>query len=300
MRRYILLLVSLVVSLHAFAQKKPVADKVIAIVPEQPDVLGSLNIKPQATASRGLLTALAGTSVSLAANGIKQLIEKDKAKYTAEHFASTDQLYFYSKVSTQSPLDPEGLQFNGIKVIRLVETKSNSYDTAFVLSLALDLDNPYDIINNSVFRLKLNDFKFYSPKCKVPEMKAGQNLNLDVEIKIRSSWMTEQGVFCNNIELGKFILLLRNVPLDKPRQREMVASLAKDPVKSKLDGYCMMVPRSFGYYKSSNGNFQPCWGQGIYSVDVSIRESSKQRLVVKLLQDNSNDISNGIRQIRVN
>ena len=291
------LLMFLAVSVFGQAAK----EKVIATIDQSEEVISPDKLKVQTgVSSRGMLTSIAGGSISLAAEGIKKLIEMDKAKYTAQYTAALNEMYFYRNLSTESALDPNGIQFDGIRVARLSAPQGKASDTAVYVSLKLDKDNIYEIVNNSNFHLKLNDFRLNAPKCKVPKGKT--TMNLDIEVAIQSSWMTEGGVFYDKIELGKFYYTLRDLPLDPVKQKEFIQRLVNEPKLARLDGRSMLVPRSFGYYidkSPTNNKFTQCWGQGAYSVTFNIRESSKQNFITKIIQDNSGAISDGIKQIKI-
>jgi hypothetical protein len=89
----------------------------------------------------------------------------------------------------------------------------------------------------------------------------------------------------DNIQLGKFYLLLRNAPLDKagPSYTRYYDSLKNKP----LTGRSFIVPRSFGYYKNLSGKVERSFSQGAYSIVVKIKESTKDKFVTKILVDNS-------------
>lgn len=291
---------SLGLALSSLGQKNQ-NEKVIANVDESTVSFLPENLKAQkGVATRGMLSSIAGGGISLAAEGIKKLIEMDKKKYTAEYSAALNELYFYNNLSpgaSGSPLDPSGIQFNGLKIVRLFSEGAKANDTAVYVSLKLDTDNIYEIINNSNFHLKLNDFKLKSPKCKVPKNKS--TINLDIEVSIRSSWMTESGVFYDRIELGKFYYTFRDLPIESKKQKDYIQKMVADPKQARMDGSSMLVPRSFGYYVGKDNQFTQCWGQGAYSVSINIKESSKQNFITKIIQDNSDAISGGIRQIKI-
>lgn len=244
-------------------------------------------------ASRGLITSsVIAQGISLAADGIKKLIEIDKQKYTADYQTSLTDLYFYRNLSLTGAMDPSGIQFDGFEILRMVTTKEGVEDTAVHLSLTVDKEHPYDLINNGIIRLKINDFKLKYSKAKVPDSrwylpwtlvyKKDKYLNMDFEIIFRAKWITTNGILYDNIEIGKFYLNLRQIPLDKEDQKEYADNL----IGSTIDGYSFLVPRSYGYYYDRSDQLLQSFGQGMFNIQVNISEASKEKFVTKVVQDN--------------
>lgn len=257
---------------------------------EKPDVINYASLQMQdvpdmasrGVGSRGPLTGIVGGAVSLASNAVKQMIAKDKKKYNAEYSYGLTDLYFYDQLSVEGPFDPLGLQFSGFKLVRTFENEGRM-DTALTAEFELDAANPYEILNNAMFRLKLKSLQLNYAKAKVP----GNNnyLNMDFEINFNSSYVNSQGALFKNIELGKFYFFLRKAPLDKsqPGYEEYYQNL----VGKKLDGQSFIVPRSFGYHVVGKNNAQPSYSQGAYNITVNVKESSKNTFVNQMIIDNS-------------
>lgn len=268
-------------------------DEVKMKISEKPDVidyasLQQQNIPDMASRSdkgRGEFTGIIGGTISLATNAVKQMIAKDKAKYTAEYTYGLTDLYFYDQLSVEGPFDPLGLQFSGFKLVRTFENQGRM-DTALTAEFELDVVNPYEILNNSIFRLKLKSLQLNYAKAKV----ANNNnfLNMDFEIIFNSSYVNNQGSLFKNIELGKFYFFLRKAPLDKnaPGYDEYYKNLAG----KKLDGQSFIVPRSFGYHITGKNNAQPSYSQGAYNITVNVKESSKNTFVNQMIIDNSGQL----------
>jgi hypothetical protein len=239
-------------------------------------------------ANRGL--PIAG-AISLATSAIKKMIAEDRKKYTASYTFATTDLYFYDQLSTESAFDPVGLQFKGFRLVRTYVNKEGDTDTSFTASFVIDSTRSNEIVNNSIFRLKLQDLTIYKTKAKIT---AGQknSINMDVEITISSSYVNSMGQLFTDVETGKFYLLLRNAPLDKNS-----AGYAEyyNKLKGKsLDGKSFIIPRSYGYYIDQNGESKPCYSQGAYAISVKVKESSKDKFVAKMLLDNSSQIIDGV------
>lgn len=266
------------------------------IIQESADVIAYDKIKAQAVPSlseraeggRAVgLTSLLGTAVSLGTNMVKTMIAKDKAKYTANYSFGLSDLYFYDQLSTESVFDPVGMQFGGFTVVRTFKNSAGKTDTALVARFALDTSRANEIINNSIFRLRLADLDLRYAKAKISKAQK-KNLNLDFEITFRTSYGNEQGQLFDNITLGKFLFNLREAPLDPADPN--YASFYSGIKGKRLDGKSFIVPRSFGYFKDINGNYQKAYSQGAYSIQVKITESANNKFVTELISDNSDQI----------
>lgn len=266
-------------------------------IQEDPNAINYLALKKQdiptmadrtSSLSRGLpITPLVGGAVSLATSAIKQMIANDRKKYIADYSFALTELYFYDQLSTESCFDPVGMQFNGFTLVRTFTNKNGATDTAFIANFALDTTKPNEIINNSIFRLKLKDLKINYTKAKIT---SGQknNINMDIEISFITSYVNDRGQLFDKIELGKFYLNLRNAPLDKNSAE--YAPYYNNLKGQPIEGKSFIVPRSFGYYINGENESARCFSQGAYSIEVKVRESSKDKFVTKILVDNSGKI----------
>jgi hypothetical protein len=264
---------------------------------EGSDVIDYASLKQQsiqtfasrgAGANRGI--PIAG-AVSLATGAIKKMIAEDRKKYTADYSFATTNLYFYDQLSTESAFDPVGLQFKGFRLVRSFVNKEGQTDTAFIASFVIDASRSNEIINNSIFRLKLQDLTLHKTKAKIT---AGQKnaINMDIEITFSTSYVNSMGQLFTDVETGKFYLLLRDAPLDKGSEG---FTAYYDKLKGKnLDGKSFIIPRSFGYYVDQDGQTKPCYSQGGYAISIKVKESSKDKFIAKMLLDNSSQIVDGV------
>lgn len=258
-------------------------------ITEKTDVIDYSTLKEQSVPNlanrgqaRGPMTGIALGAVSLATNAVKQMIANDKKKYTAEYKYALTDLYFYDQLSTENPFDPIGMQFNGFRLVRTFDNKGIT-DTAMIADFELDTANPYEIINNSIFRLRLKNLQLNYAKAKVPSN--NKLLNMDFEITFHTSYVNGQGQLFKNIELGKFFFFLRKAPLDK--NAEGYTAYFENLKGKKLEGQSFIVPRSFGYHMTGQNMAEPAYSQGAYSIEVSVKESSKNTFVNQLIIDNS-------------
>lgn len=237
---------------------------------------------------RGLLAPLAGNMVSLASSAVKQMIANDQKKFLASYQFGLNGLYFYDQLSSENPFDPVGMQFGGFRIVRTFQTKTGTNDTALVADFMIDTVNISEIINNSVFRLRLKSFDLRYAKAKVPAMNKEKILNMDLQISFMTSYVGADGKLYDSVTLGKFYLNLRQAPLDtaSSKYKPYYDSL-KD---SLLTGKSFIVPRSFGYHREPDGQMKPGYSQGAYSIQVKVMETSKNNFVTKLVFDNANSI----------
>ncbi|GAB4094000.1 hypothetical protein [Flaviaesturariibacter terrae] len=266
------------------------SEHVTVKIAEKPDVINYAVLNKQEVPTlaargggRGALTGLAGGAISLASDAIKQMIAKDKAKYNAEYSQALTDLYFYDQLSPQGPFDPIGMQFNGFRMVRTFQNQGRT-DTALVAEFELDTSNPYEIINNSIFRLKLRSLKLNYAKAKVAA-NGRRTLNMDFEITFNSSYVNGDGVLFKNVELGRFYFFLRDAPLDPaaPGFAEYYNNLQG----KRLDGKSFIVPRSYGYRVVGTSATEPSYSQGAYDIHINVKESSKNSFVNTMIIDNS-------------
>ncbi|RYY40115.1 MAG: hypothetical protein EOO08_07205 [Chitinophagaceae bacterium] len=268
-------------------------EHVTVAIAEKPDVINYALMTKQDVPSlaargggRGPVAGLAGGAISLATNAIKQMIAKDKARYNAEYSQAMTDLYFYDQLSTQGPFDPIGMQFNGFRLVRTFQNEGRT-DTALIADFELDTHNPYEIINNSIFRLKLRSLQLNYAKAKVAA-NGKRTLNMDFEIVFNSSYVNGDGVLFKNVELGKFYFFLRDAPLDPsaPGYAEYYNKLQGQP----LEGKSFIVPRSFGYHVVAANATEPSFSQGAYDIHINVKESSRNSFVNTMIIDNSANV----------
>lgn len=251
-----------------------------------------------ASKSRGMMDLL-GQVTSAAVDGVISLVDKEKDKYSASYQNSVGQCYFYNQISESSAFDPTGMQFSGFAFLRSATDNTGKTDTAVYAKFKVDENNAYEIINNSSFKLKLDELKVNYAKAKIMAKKWYQplswfiapeypTLSMDFEINITSSFVTREGGIFNDVQVGKFYLTLRDIPLDKtdPAYNKFYANIKNKAVI----GRSFLVPRSFGYYYDSKRQIKPSYGQGMYNIVVKVNESSRPNFVQTMLFDNSTEI----------
>ncbi|MCF8233292.1 MAG: hypothetical protein K9G67_03930 [Bacteroidales bacterium] len=254
--------------------------------------------------SRGIMI---GDMISLAAEGVKLLIEADKKKYTGEYTWGLSELYFYDRISDVSPFDVSGMQFGGFSLLRTAEVEKEVQDTAFFISFKIVKENPYEIFNNAAFRLEVEDFVMKYAKAKIPVFKwympwtifykKKTTINLDMKITFTATWSGLNSDVNRDREIGSFYLNLREVPLG---DAEKFKAYKEELTGTQLYGGSFIVPRSYGVHLDEQKNFQAVYGRGLYDILVEVTESGKDHFVTKVVQDNSERIVDEVKSGLIN
>ncbi len=237
---------------------------------------------------RGIVTSFL---INKGVQGIQSLIDNRRKKYSADYSFAIKDESFYDQVSTEGPFDPTGIRFKGFTVARVQRSGNNRGDTVFMARFSLDTsgDKITNIMNNGIFKLKLDTFAIKSSRVRLP--KKVKTLNLDFEISFLSSYISSTGQIFQDVPVGKFIYSIRNAPLDPtdPSYASFYSNLPKN--RSACTGQSFLIPRSAGYFKNDETKkIEQCWGDGIYSVRVAVKECSKNSFVDKLIIYSSADV----------
>jgi hypothetical protein len=237
---------------------------------------------------RGIVTTFL---ITKGIQGIQSMIHNRKKKYNSDYSFAIKDESFYDQVSADGPFDPVGIRFKGFTITRIFNHDDQPADTAFLASFAIDTsgDKMSEIMNNGIFRLKLDTFILKSGRVKLP--KHLKNLNMDMEISFLSSYISNNGQINTDVKVGSFVYSIRNAPLDQndPSYKEYYQNL---PKKSPFcTGQSFLIPRSAGYFKNDKSKkVEQCWGEGLFSIKVAVKESSKNTFVDKLIIYNSGDL----------
>jgi hypothetical protein len=253
---------------------------------------------PESEASRGLIsTDLLIQGANLAIQGVGHLIKESQKSYTAEYFGGLNNENFYTANSVNGMMDPEGIQFKGFVFERIFKEKKSQPEVAVRAWFSIDQSKLHDIYFNSKFYLKLDSVSVKYAKVKINEkkwflpwtlfLKTSKTFNLDFEIRVLANWIDQSGLIHQNILFGKFLLPLRNIPID-PGKRETITYF-ENLKNTPLSGSSYIIPRSVTYCTDKRGEVYQCFGRGVFDIQVKVRESSKEGTVAKLIHDNSED-----------
>ncbi len=248
--------------------------------PEFYDKLSVARARGQGNA-RGILSPITGNVVSLAKGAILNLIKKEEKRLTRNYKQAQTDLFFYNAISRSHSLDPTGMQFDGLEVVRYTSGSGDRRDTSFFASFSVDTSRAVEILNNSIFRLKLDELQVNATNLPSTRRwflpwtwfdKPAKTVNLDVSIKVYASWIDESLNMKRNESMGEFYLVLRDVPI---RGSSGYEAYIESQEGTQLTGYSYLVPRSVSFQELGN-RVQKIYGHGLYSLEVDITESRQR------------------------
>ena len=210
---------------------------------------------------------LSGRIIEAGQGYVKDKITNADKKYKAEWVVSVSRNYFYNCMSMNGPLDPTGMQFWGIKASRTLLDNT----PAFIFSAHIDSSSFDQIMRNSSFNLTLDTLLIDLSKTKA-RLKKNKKLNLTLDIKITATWMNEVAQYFQNHELGAFSIDLRNLVYD-PENPVLVYT----GNELKIRGISNMIPRSYIGYVDPTGGYRHSWGQGEYSMVITVKEDAEHK-----------------------
>ena len=197
---------------------------------------------------------------------------------------------FYAMPSTKGAMDPENLKFEGFGLKNYIEVIEDSKKKEGVgvfyifCKMRRDSIGLSHIVNHSKFIVEIDSLIINPKYCNLPNDSTGSpdsrfsfekrdNLNLQLKVRLYSSWMNQATMIADNQQLGEFTI---NVDVDKNKLNSDSLFIydKNDPDFEKLvsiDGDCFIVPRS--YTGTNNGiTYQPSWGTGQYRVEMEVSE----------------------------
>jgi hypothetical protein len=257
------------------------------------------------TDSRGLGTgevvSMVGQAVSLAIQGVNKLIDAEQKKYSVEYTRTINDIYFYDQVSDMGVYDPTGMQFDGFEVLNMIalDKKGEKKDTAIYLRFEVDKSNPYSIINNSIFHLKLKECTIKHTKAKLAktkwynpvtwgEKKKDEMLNVDVSVKLKCTYLDKDGNKVRDEEIGSFIFPIRNCPMNP--EHEDYESFRANLIGKKMSGYSFLIPRSIGHRVGKRNKLEQVYSQGRFYMAINVKESGKDKFIERAIYENSEKI----------
>jgi hypothetical protein len=255
--------------MRKFAQLPPVA-------------ILSLQERLDRTKERGLFAPLAINLINEATSAIKTIIANEQNKYTTVSQFTKTNLYFYDQPSLAGPFDPAGMQFTGFDLVRTIENDNGKPDTAFIAEFEIDTTKTMEILNNSMFELKLKKFsvKYVKPKVSIGGAK---KMSVEFDISFLTSYVNDKGNILDSVVLGKFHLLLREISIDFNDQN--FGTCSKNSEEQVVFGKSFIVPRSFGYFKTGK-SIVAGYNQGLYSIVATVKESTQPTYGSAIINEN--------------
>lgn len=260
-----------------------------------------INRALRAEQSRGGIDAVGLTTqaISLALDGIQKVIAAEQKKYVSEYGRRVNNLYFYDRTSELGMYDPSGLLFDGVKVHNTFKPADTSdYETALMLDFELVKDSSWtlqDMVTTGVFYLKLKECDIQYTRAKMAKTrwynpitwggkKNDERLNIDIEIKLRSTYIAESGELVRDELIGSFLFPIRNCPMNP--EQEDYASFRENLIGRRMQGFSFLVPRSVGYaIDDQTQQFKKVYGTGRFNLEISVKESGKDKLIERTFYD---------------
>lgn len=252
--------------------------------------LGSSLLKASIDASKGIASGYVTSVVDLGVKAIADLItRKERIQQEWEQTVMAENVFvtqihtvsgltdFYSATSSSSPMDPTGMKFDGIGVIR-----KEGDDTVFYISMHIDRSKIKRIVEHSKFELVLDTLIISPTRSNLPNSSFDttfrwedrRDYTMDLSLTITSSWMNELTQIFDNQKLGQFNITipLTEKDVDSNGFLHYIRRGNEEP-KYKVVGSSFVVPRSYSGYIDSKGNAFPIWGTGEYQIAIDIKES---------------------------
>lgn len=251
---------------------------------------GEILLEASLNAAKGIGAGYVTSVVDLGVQAIANLITRQqRLKQEWEQTVNAENTFvtqihtisglkdFYSSTSFASPMDPKGMKFNGIGVVR-----KDGDDTLFYISMHIDRSKINRIVEHSKFELVLDTLIISPTHSNLPNSKFDtvflwedrHNYTMTLHLVITSSWINEITQVFRDEQLGDFTI---NIPvkredLDSNGFLRYVRD-AKVESKYKIVGNSFVVPRSYSGYLDAEGEAHPVWGTGEYQIALDIKES---------------------------
>jgi hypothetical protein len=224
------------------------------------------------------VNAIAGLFTQNANNKIKwEAIMKAENSYQ-ETLTTVEPINnFYSYPSFDGPMDPAGMNFNGIGCLRTIDGDTTFYVSCHINPLKIDR-----IINHSKFELTLDTLIIDPYQCDLPNsnfdtkfsFEDRKNLQFVIEMRLLSSWVNELTELQKNQELGSFIISVPVSPTDLNAQGKLrYVRTDNAPEKYKIAGESFIIPRSYMGFRDEENHYKNSWGTGDYKVELLIKQT---------------------------
>lgn len=206
-------------------------------------------------------------------------------------------LDFYRHPSTNGPLDPTDMNFNGFGCRQVIEYTDEAgilrENEVFYVSCKVKScqEGKARMLNHSKFELEIDTLRFNYALCDLPNDSLGMNtdtrigfsfdnrkdLKFIINATITSSWINQALMVFNDQPLGSFDIVASIDPkyIDEDGIFRYYSSKDKSTGKDvRITGDCFLVPRSY-VGSSDMENVQDSWGTGQYKVEMKVSEVCK-------------------------
>lgn len=252
--------------------------------------LGGLLLGASVNAAKGIASGYVTSVFDLGVQAVAGLVTRqERIKQEWEQTVAAENVFrtkihtisgltdFYSTTSYSSPMDPSGMKFDGIGVIR-----KEGEDTMFYISMHIDRSKINRIVEHSKFELVLDTLIISPEHSNLPNSSFDtafrwedrQNYAMNLHLTITSSWMNEITEIFKDELLGEFTI---NIPVgeDDVDTNGFLRYVRRgdDASKYNVVGSSFVVPRSYSGYLDRRGDAHAVWGTGEYKIALDISES---------------------------
>lgn len=205
-------------------------------------------------------------------------------------------LDFYQTRSSNGPLDPTGMNFNGFGCRQVIEYVDDAgepkEEEVFYLSCRVRMDEQgiARMLNHSKFEVLIDTLRFNYKLCDLPNDSLGNNLDkrigfsfakrsdlrFMVDASITSSWINQALMVYKDQPLGNFHIEASIDPgkIDPDGIFRYYAGADNMGKRVSVSGDCFLVPRSY-VGSTDMQNVDDSWGTGQYKVEMTITEACR-------------------------
>lgn len=195
---------------------------------------------------------------------------------------------FYSDISHNGALDPEGMQFDGFSF-----QQNRNGELAYRVRCSIDVSEEglREITHHGKFRLVIDSLYINPYLCNLPaatsdyefEFEDGaESVNYTMKLSLTASWLNQAIEYFKDQHIGDFSL---NFILDKNKLNttdsqgrgvyEYVAGVSDPKNRPEIFGESLIVPRSYLGCIENDGQVSDVWSTGQFKVSLSVGETRR-------------------------
>lgn len=201
---------------------------------------------------------------------------------------ATEAKDFYSDISHNGALDPEGMQFDGFRF-----EQNRNGELAYRIRCCIDVSEEglREITQHGKFRLVVDSLYINPYLCNLPtatsdypfEFEDGaESVNYTMKFTITSSWLNQAIEYFKDQRIGEFSL---NFILDQKKLNatdsqgrgvyEYVAGVSDPKNRPQIFGESLIVPRSYLGCIETDGQVSDVWSTGQFNIALAVSETRR-------------------------
>ena len=226
-------------------------------------------LEAESKGSRGLVSLGIGLASNVGTRALFQLIDKADARHSASWSVPEGRGYFYESPSFLGPMDPTGMHFSGITLLREEHDSESNMGTAMLVKLSLPEDRLDEYVTSRRFDLQIDTLMVDLSRVKA-RYTGKKVISIQISIGIRATWMDEKMDIHKNQELGVFNICLQNL---KYVPEQPVVAYSAEQAKNLISGSCFFIPRSYSAFVYGS-EYKDCWSAGEFEVTIQVTENA--------------------------